>query len=351
MKKIIYLYTEVMPYTVATINAIADQGVDVTVVHWDKQRNTPYLVQSKNNNIAFITRSSVNFSVLKNLIDNNQIDLICVSGWQDKLYILLCSYVRIRQPNIRVVCMFDDQWHSTFRQRLLAIASSFGLLSRVYTHAWVCGAPQYEYAKRLSFQKRNIIMDLYSADRSVFNREKKSEIQKRKVARRKDFLFVGRLCHVKGVDILVEAWGELTNKLDWKLHIVGNGPLESSIPSSSDIVFHGFLESSELSALTQGMGCFVLPSRWEPWGVVVHEFAYAGLPLITSDIVGSSSAFLIDGFNGFVFPSDSKSSLKNTMEKIIGLSADDLMAFSTNSVKLSDRITPETSARNLLSIL
>ena len=45
---------------------------------------------------------------------------------------------------------------------------------------------------------------------------------------------------------------------------------------------------------------FILPSKYEPWGVVVHEAACSGLPLILSDSVGSRNELLINNHNGRV---------------------------------------------------
>jgi glycosyltransferase involved in cell wall biosynthesis len=44
-----------------------------------------------------------------------------------------------------------------------------------------------------------------------------------------------------------------------------------------------------------------MPSKKEPWGVVLHEMAIAGLPLLASENVGAASAFLREGENGKVF--------------------------------------------------
>ena len=50
-------------------------------------------------------------------------------------------------------------------------------------------------------------------------------------------------------------------------------------------------------------GAFVLPSRKEPWGVVVQEAAAARMPVICSNAVGAGDHLVEDGESGFVFES------------------------------------------------
>ena len=94
-----------------------------------------------------------------------------------------------------------------------------------------------------------------------------------------------------------------------------------------------------------------MPSRREPWGVVIHEFAAAGLPLICSDACGAAQTFLIHGLNGFRFESGNVDSLANQMLKIVGSADEVLYKMSEQSHELAQRITPTTSATNLISII
>ena len=58
-----------------------------------------------------------------------------------------------------------------------------------------------------------------------------------------------------------------------------------------------------------------MPSKKEPWGVVLHEMAIVGLPLLVSDQVGAASMFLKSGANGFAFaPMEMKSAIQNFIQ-------------------------------------
>ena len=97
--------------------------------------------------------------------------------------------------------------------------------------------------------------------------------------------------------------------------------------------------------------CFILPSLFEPWGVVVHEFATLGMPMILSEAVGARTSFLINNHNGYVFKTGSVDDLVIALERIANLELNEIKRFGENSYKLSLRISPESSAMNLMSIL
>ncbi len=67
------------------------------------------------------------------------------------------------------------------------------------------------------------------------------------------------------------------------------------------IVFPGFQNQTSLARMFGLVDLFVLPSRHEPWGLVVNEAMSAGLPVIVSDEVGCWPDLVQDGVNGQVF--------------------------------------------------
>jgi glycosyltransferase involved in cell wall biosynthesis len=46
----------------------------------------------------------------------------------------------------------------------------------------------------------------------------------------------------------------------------------------------------------------ILPSRDEPWGLVVNEAMTCGVPIIASDICGCVDDLVFHGRNGYIFP-------------------------------------------------
>jgi len=348
MMKILYLYTEVMGYTMATIKALVEHGAEVHVVHWDHKKLTPYQAPEWPN-VYMYKRSSMTVNDIFHLAQELSPAITVVSGWQDKGYMSVAR--RLCSKGRPVVTGFDGQWRGTLWQHFAATLGIMGFFTRHYSYAWVAGVYQYEYARRLGFNKKSIIYDLYSADVSLWQKTYQDNRHKKESHYPHRFLFVGRFEAIKGLDILLEAWQSLgQSKCDWQLHLIGNGSLKAQLHAASGVIIKDFKQPDHLVNEINDAGCFILPSISEPWGVVVHEFAAAGVPLILSDTVGSASSFLIPGLNGYSFNARDPHALAKRMRQIIDSSDEELLSMSVASHQLSQRITPQTSAANLLSI-
>ena len=83
----------------------------------------------------------------------------------------------------------------------------------------------------------------------------------------------------------------------------------------------------------------MLPSKYEPWGVILHEIVSVGKPVLVSDNVGSSSCFTKNGVNGFIFSHKKENDFKIKLKKIMELSEDDLEKMGKESVNLSKSIS------------
>lgn len=346
--KVLYLYEEVMGYTAATISALVARGVEVHVVHWDHKKLTPYEMRDLPGVFTY-PRSQLTKVEMIALGDRLDPALTVVSGWNDRGYLAVAS--RLRTKGSKVIAALDGQWRGSARQRLAALLGSGGYFSQYFSHAWVAGACQFEYARRLGFEKGVIVQDLYSADVHLFEAAYRERMAQKEAAYPHRFLFAGRLEPVKGLDTLLDAWQLLgAARRDWELCAIGNGSLQTSLASASGVLVKGFMQPEALVAEIAAAGCFILPSRSEPWGVVIHECAAAGLPLIVSEAVGAARTFVIAGFNGLTFPVGDHHALAKRMRQIIQSADLDLLTMSRGSNQLSRRITPQTSAANLLAL-
>ncbi|MCI5144090.1 MAG: glycosyltransferase [Candidatus Electrothrix sp. AR3] len=346
--KILYLYSVVMGYTIATIRNLAERGNEVHVVHWD-HKQTPYQMPLMSN-LFMYKRSELSVDEIKKLAKNIAPAITVISGWMDKGYMKVAK--QLKSEGVPVVVGFDNQWQGTTKQRIATLLGSAGYFSQFYSHAWVAGLYQFTYARRLGFENKNIVYDLYSADLRLFNKTYNDSIENKQNHYPHRFLFVGRFEPVKGLDVLLRAWQELdTNKGDWELHLIGSGALRAELEATAGVVIKDFMQPEQLMQEAADAGCFLLPSRAEPWGVVVHEFAAAGLPLIVSDVVGAASTFLISGLNGYSFKVNDHKTLADKMRQLINMTDQDLYTMAVASHALSQRITPETSAGNLLAVV
>lgn len=116
---------------------------------------------------------------------------------------------------------------------------------------------------------------------------------------------VGRLHPQKGHQLLIEAVVPLlATHLDWRLMIVGEGPLRSELQSQIDtagcrerIVLLGFRD--DVPRLLKTASLFVLSSLWEGQPNVVAEAVAAGLPVVATDVEGVRSSGLVEARNAF----------------------------------------------------
>jgi len=135
-------------------------------------------------------------------------------------------------------------------------------------------------------------------------------------------LFVGRLVHQKGLDLLVKALRELRD-LPWELTIVGDGVEREDLQTSLDeydlterVHFVGWQRGDELLSHYQRANLFVLPSRHEGMPNVILEAMACGLPVIASHIPGNEELVLYE-MTGLLFPSEDVDSLRGALSTLI----------------------------------
>ena len=83
---------------------------------------------------------------------------------------------------------------------------------------------------------------------------------------------------------------------------------------------------------------FCLLSVYEPWGLVIHEFASQGLPIVASSNCGSAFNLVHDNYNGFNVRSNDNHEIKATLLNYINLDEENKVQMSKNSGKISSMI-------------
>ena len=151
----------------------------------------------------------------------------------------------------------------------------------------------------------------------------KSANRSSKQALPKEFLlFVGRLEHVKGVDVLIEGFSALHDS-QLNLVIVGKGSkrkeyenMVSHMGLTERVLFINGLYGTDLLNLYARAKFLILPSRWEPFGAVVNEALVFGCPVLLSRLAGSK-VFIKEGFNGFLTDPMDQEKFNSDLRKMI----------------------------------
>lgn len=344
--KFLVLYEEMASYFLNCLEYMASQGYEIQVIMKKVNPVAPFDFSKTHKNIVITERESMSQDELIQKIKQFDPDLTYLSGWIYKPYLKAIRSLRLKN----VVIGFDNQYNGSLRQKFGALYFKRTLKPFIKA-AFVPGQKQVEFAKRLGFGSNQIATNVYCCQTELYtsyndqtNTTKRREFPKR-------FLFVGRYVPEKGIDLLWQSFIELQNEFPnpWELWCIGKGEIT---PIQHPKIKHlGFIQPSEFLPVIQQTGVFVLPSVFEPWGVVLHEYACAGYPMISTTSVGATEAFLEDTKNGFLIKDLTKDSLKGALKKIVSLTDAQLQEMSDHSVQLSKKITPQIWQKSLLKLV
>ncbi len=135
------------------------------------------------------------------------------------------------------------------------------------------------------------------------------------------FLFCGQMIRRKGLDNLLEAFAQL----DGRAHLLLVGR-EAELPQllaalpveiRERIEYAGFQAPEALPTWFARADVFVLPSRYDGWGVVMNQALAAGLPIICSDQVGAGYDLVKEGCNGRKFPAGDALALRDCLQHFL----------------------------------
>ena len=355
MIKIIFLYTRLPDYFEQCVAYLVDKyPVEAIIVRYEADRNAQFIFEPKPK-INLVFKSSFDSTEkLHAYINSLNPSIIYCSGWNDKDYMSVISEWHTKVPTLMGL---DNPWENTLRQKVGVIL--FRLLNKLkFSHIWVAGYNQYEFAKKLGYKNEKIIFDLYCANIPNFYKAYSQRLEKINMEGiyPKQLLFIGRFVKYKQPEMLIRAFKELLDEgktFGWTLLMIGEGPLKNDLKiyENDKIKIKEFLHPNKLIDEMAFSGAFCLPSKSEHWGVVIHEASAAGLPIITTYTTYSATRFVISKFNGFVFKDSSISLLKNNLSTLFKMNNDELLRMSNNSYNLSGEINHEKWAASMMSIL
>ena len=173
----------------------------------------------------------------------------------------------------------------------------------------------------------------------------------------KVFGYVGRLTQLKGVDLLVAAFREISARIsNVRLLIVGQGELESSIRSILvNELAHGiaYIEPDvyhvQLPDWYRAMNFVVMPSRYENFSNAALEAMSCGVPVLASDIGGNR--LLIENGAGRLFQANSVCSLSGCLRDAVDNANAMKTAAEIHSRHIAKRYSWAASAERLESII
>ena len=340
--RIVFLYSELAGYFLACAEALGQhpEVTSVDIVHWPIHPEAPFKVASSEH-YTLHPKEKHSRESLKQLLAQIKPTAIVCSGWMDSDYNALA---KLHQKHIPVVLTLDNWWTGSLKQRVAALTAPW-FIHRRFNRAWVPGEPQIPFAQKLGFSGHSLATGFYCADPRPFQ----AIYEKRQATSpTKKILYIGRYLDVKGVRELWAAFMELSIEFpEWELHCIGTGELWDSRAIHPKIIHHGFKQPHELEPHLLNAACFVMPSKKEPWGVVLHEMAISGLPLIASHQVGAATAHLRDAVNGWTC---GESSLKRVLKQFIATSEVQVQQMGHHSHQLGIQNAPRQWVKTLFRL-
>lgn len=136
-------------------------------------------------------------------------------------------------------------------------------------------------------------------------------------------LFCAKLQPWKRPSDLLRAFAKAINPSAY-LVFAGNGALRAELQAEAAslgivdrVRFLGFVNQSGLPEVYAASDVLVLPSEYEPFGLVVNEAMLCRCPVIVSDQVGASFDLVRDGETGYVFPCGDVDALAQTLRQVL----------------------------------
>jgi glycosyltransferase involved in cell wall biosynthesis len=268
--------------------------------------------------------------------------VFCPSYWPPRsLAIVLAA----RLSGARTV-MMNESHAGTER------SSAFGrcvksTLLKLFDAALVGGAPHRRHFASLGMAKERIFTGYDAVDNGYFQqaaneaRTDATKVRRELRLPERYILNLGRMVRKKNLSLLVKAYARMRQHgcgVGVKLVLVGSGEEETALKSlcdglqlpwqnvseqdygglSADVLFYGFRQIDQNPGFYALAECFVLPSLYEEWGLVVNEAMACGLPVLVSKTAGCAEDLVEDGQNGFIFSPDSEEELAQKLGAICG---------------------------------
>jgi glycosyltransferase involved in cell wall biosynthesis len=350
MKKCLFLHTELAGYMLACMKYLAEtKNVEVHVVRQPVNAVAPFKFNLEGKNLFFYERNNYSGNELINFCQKLNPDVIFCGGWVDRDYLDVCRKFFGR---VKTVMTLDNPWRNTVRQNLAAIVGPM-YLQRYFSNCWAAGSPQRKYALKLGFKNDNIKEGVYSCDFDYFHGQYVKYREQKKQNFPKKIIYVGRYTRLKGVKELWKAFELFQQRYpnEWELWCLGKGEFESEFPDHDKIKNFGFVQPSEMNKFISETGVFILPSQYEHWGVVVHEFAASGFPLLCTTSTSAASVFLENGRNGYTFEPCNAEAIVKVFKNILDSTPEQLLKMGDESAVIAKRITPDTWSRNVLEYI
>lgn len=200
----------------------------------------------------------------------------------------------------------------------------------------------------------------FSVDNEWFQRETSRQRARRIELRRelelpegRIVLFAGRFVPAKNLERLLAAWRDF-DRSGLSLLLTGGGPLDGALRETvrregfRNVHFRPFQAQAEMPRYYAVADGLILPSLFEPWGLVVNEAMAAGLPVFVSDRCGCAEDLVQPGENGSIFDPFEVDRIRECLGAFAAFSDGDLERMGQRSREMIEPWSANQAAASIL---
>lgn len=333
---VLLLYMNIGPYHIARIHELEKHLESLTVVEvagsqkkyaWISTRDP---LSCKIETILPESLEDLSFLDLLGkvsaILEAESPDIVVLPGYSSALLIEAASWARRR--GVPCVMMGDSTLEDRKRYGLIEKLKEAWIRTH-YSSMFLSGIRSYEYYKALGFPESRIwrgvdvVDNDYWIEVSSAARERENDHRRELGLPQRFFLAVVRLANEKNIDSMISAYSFYRRRGgDWGLVIAGGGPeqdrLQAMVAAESidGVVFAGWVQYNLLPVYYALASCCILPSKSEPWGLVINEAMACGLPVLVSRRCGCHPELCWKGINGYDFDPMDVAEMMSAMSRI-----------------------------------
>ncbi|MDU5110364.1 MAG: glycosyltransferase family 4 protein [Clostridium sp.] len=325
------------PYRILQFNEFAKiDNINFTAYYTHKERENREWEAKANKGYKEIYLEGINLfekygyinKGLYNLVKSN--DIIIIGGYEQPTYILISILCRIiGKPYIISFDGISTNRINNHENKIKKILK--GIVIKNSDYILGNGKVSKRYFNEIfDYSLERIYNQYLTVDGERINKLYKFKEELREEYRKKYnissdekvLIYSGRIIDIKNIDSVIKAINRL-NKSDITLLIAGGGGLENQMKELASklnvrMIITGFItKQEELFKHYFLADTLILPSIYEPWGLVVNEAMFAGLPVIVSEICGCSLDLVFEDENGSIINPNSIDNISNSIEKIL----------------------------------
>lgn len=305
----------------------------------------------------------INLGMIKQLFKEPK-SLVVVHGWH---YCTLFLIILLGKLKGHTICLRSEtpqkqeMLKTSWKQKAKKSCLKHIVFPRIHYFLFI-GEQNYLFYKSYGLTEKRLIFCPYAIDNARFKAESKRF--KTCLPRLKEnmgipaddkvILFVAKYIEKKNPIDLLRAFKQMATPNCW-LIMVGEGGLRMEMEQFIErnklehVILTGFVNQSSIPAYYAISDVFVMCSGiGETWGLSVNEAMNFNLPLIVSDLTGCADNLVIDGQNGYVFPTGNVEELTEKLRQVI---IERRLTWNITSESLIDKYSYSTILKNISEIL